>query len=986
MRTERLPAAKLLPAILAAATLFTVNPDPLASQYLPAYVMDALDSALSAIAMRRTDLRMRWDAVADDPHRLQMIRELFGDPLASFTVADSLVSTALSDLRNPQRLFEHGMRLLDLDPQLVTSSRPLPTDSDLRLATGLNADSFTFTTSILLRRFLGLAVATDASTVSIRGAVAPDRLKRIVEYCDSLMIQSEGDAESSLVEMRLAERYSIQRNKQHFNEDLAGLDYGRLAVPGITQFLMALEIAQAMEGEVKNYRDTMKTLVWNTSLGKVALGGGGGDYYEGDYFVIIDLGGDDVYKLSHRTKQQAFDHPSTVIVDFSGDDTYLGGDYSLGGALFGASTLIDLDGDDNYSAGNFALGCGFFGTSILYDAHGSDRYTGGTCVEGAGAFGIGLLIDVDGNDLYSAHLTSQGYGYTRGLGMIVDALGNDQYIAASPYTDYLRYDDHFETFCQGAALGARPVASGGIGVIAEGGGSDLYSADIFGQGTGYWFGLGAIVDRTGNDTYNAFQYAQGSGVHLAFGVVIDTSGNDNYLSHGVSQGCGHDIAFGGLYDARGDDNYVVESLSLGGGNADAVSLFIDGGGEDGYLARRDNTLGYSDLRREYGMIGIFLDLERKDFYGTSRGGNDSIWTGSYYGVGFDGEIRPIDTAAQVAPGGGQGKTPEQIVAELATDIPTLFIQGSAAPQKYQYLVDPARKRLADMADSSLPYLLSMLNTESPREALALGVILPKIGAKARSSLIDTVLMGDPSRVSRAIYALGEMKDTSAAKAIALRLVDSVASWRLRGVAGEAILKIRSRGVMNYLRTAMRDTVELIRGYAVRAFIMLADSSEIIEALPMLGDQSQVVRHQYQLALNRRGIDSIRGPFVTALLASKDGFPHQMLLALAPQLTNTQARGRLLTGIFGSQSISIRREGVDLATAWRDSISIALLTQQSRHERNGDLAKLIRQRLSGLTAPSLSPNTAREAATIEGRSKQGLKKRSRDPKPVRKNKK
>jgi len=910
------------------------------AQYLPSYVLRAIDSALAAIAMTRSDFSMRWDAVADDPHRLQVVKRLFGDPLASFAAADSLASIALRDVRRPVAFFEHAFELLDLDRTLVTASRALPTDRDLRVTTGIDFDAVDFTTNILLRRYLSLAVATDAATVSTRGAIQQDRLMRILDYCDSLMVQSEGDASASLVEMRIAERYSIARNKQHFNVDLNGIDYGRLAAPGVTQFLMALDMARSMQSEVSNYRDTLRTRTWKTPLGLVVLGGGGDDYYEGDFFVIVDLGGNDVYKPAARSKQAAFDRPVNLIVDFSGNDTYIGSDYVFGGSLFGASTHIDLGGDDVYSARNFALGCGFFGTSVLYDEGGSDRYSGGTCVQGAGAFGIGLLIDAAGNDLYQAHLTSQGYGYTRGMGVIADVAGNDQYIANSPYTDYLRYDDHFETFCQGASLGSRPVASAGIGIIAEGGGSDLYSGDIFAQGTAYWFGLGAIVDRTGNDTYNAYQYSQGSGVHLAFGIVVDTSGNDNYVAHGVSQGCGHDIGFGGLYDAKGDDNYVVESLSLGGGNADALSLFVDGGGEDGYLARRDNTLGYSDLRREYGMIGVFLDLERQDFYGTSRGGNDRLWTGSYYGVGIDGEIRPRDTATPGATPSGPVKSAEEIEKELARDVPTLFIQASAAPQKYQYLVEPARKKLVDMADSSLPHLLDMLNTESPREALALGIILPRIGMRAMPALIDTALHGDLSRVGRAIYALGEMKDTAAAIAIAERLVDSTVSWRLRGVAGEAALKIRSRRVMPYLRKAMRDSIELVRGYATRAFVMVADSSEILEALHALDDPSQIVRYQYQLALQRRVIDSIAGPFVAATLMAKPGFPRQLMLTLAKSLSLVDARSRLLRSLLQSTDVSLRIDAVELARAWNDSDSRQLLEHHRRSEPNDHVRESI----------------------------------------------
>lgn len=101
-------------------------------------------------------------------------------------------------------------------------------------------------------------------------------------------------------------------------------------------------------------------------------------------------------------------------------------------------------------------------------------------------------------------------------------------------------------------------------------------------------------------------------------------------------------------------------------------------------------MGFSDFRRDYGMIEIFLDLEGKDFYGSVRGKNDSLWNGSYYGVGYDGEnLRPSTAPPSVEK--KIEKSNEEVLKELSSDIPTLFIQASAAPQKYQYLVEPARK-------------------------------------------------------------------------------------------------------------------------------------------------------------------------------------------------------------------------------------------------------------------------------------------------------
>ena len=276
--------------------------------------------------------------------------------------------------------------------------------------------------------------------------------------------------------------------------------------------------------------------------------------------------------------------------------------------------------------------------------------------------------------------------------------------------------------------------------------------------------------------------------------------------------------------------------------------------------------GYSDVRRSYGMIGVFLDLEGKDFYGTSRGGNDSLWTGSFYGVGLNGELRPADAPVVAVPG-PKAKTQEEIEQDLAKDIPTLFIQASAAPQKYQYLVDPAMNRLASMADSSIPYLMEQLNSESPRERLALG-IMPRIGKRVVQALIDTVLYGDTSRVSQAIYTLGEIKDPMASEALGKKLVDTTISWRLRGGAGEALLKMDAMPAKPYLIRALADTVELVRGRALERS-RIATTEELRQyILPLLDDRSQIVRYQIQFGLRDRGVDSLSvAQFIAASLVT-----------------------------------------------------------------------------------------------------------------------
>lgn len=366
--------------------------------------------------------------------------------------------------------------------------------------------------------------------------------------------------------------------------------------------------------------------------GIVAFGSSADDRYTGPYQLIIDFGGNDDYYVSsdNEARQQ-------IIIDLSGNDRYVAqSDFTLGGALLGCGILADLEGDDYYQAGHFSLGCGIFGCGLLIDESGDDHYVGDICTQGAGAFGIGLLLDGGGNDIYESCLFSQGFGFIKGVGALVDSSGNDEYRAGWKYGDVLRYENHYISLSQGFGYGLRPHFSGGIGLLIDGAGHDTYNADIFGQGASYWFALGGLVDFEGTDRYVAHQYAQGSATHLCLAALIDADGPDLYASKGVSQGCGHDLAYGLLLDCGGDDQYYAYDLSQAAGSANGVGMQIDLAGNDGYLVRaRNNTHGYGNPRREYGSIGLLLDLDGSDIY-SGYGADDSYWvTDSKWGIGVD---------------------------------------------------------------------------------------------------------------------------------------------------------------------------------------------------------------------------------------------------------------------------------------------------------------------------------------------------------------
>ncbi|HDL04215.1 MAG TPA: hypothetical protein ENH25_08795 [candidate division Zixibacteria bacterium] len=375
-----------------------------------------------------------------------------------------------------------------------------------------------------------------------------------------------------------------------------------------------------------------------------AIGGVGDDVYRGEYHFILDFGGNDIYELSYNPDSAH----GTIIIDMSGNDIYNAkSDFVIGSGCFSAGLLYDLEGDDIYNGGNFSCGSGYFGLGLLYDGGGSDKYYGDTHTQGAATFGAGIILDMSGADLYSAALFAQGCGLVEGVGLIADYEGNDQYQAGGKYTETYGLagaNVHYLSLSQGFGHGLQPYGGGGIGAILDYSGNDNYVSDIFGQGASYWWSLGLICDSDGNDQYVSYQYAQGTGVHLSLGVLVDERGDDFYRGKGLMQGVGHDYACGIILDREGDDIYQADDLSQAAGSANGIGLLIDDRGDDRYYVReKRNTHGYGNPRRDFGSIGLFIDMAGRDIY-TGYGKDDSYWkSDSKWGGGMDIEFWKTDS-------------------------------------------------------------------------------------------------------------------------------------------------------------------------------------------------------------------------------------------------------------------------------------------------------------------------------------------------------
>jgi hypothetical protein len=344
-----------------------------------------------------------------------------------------------------------------------------------------------------------------------------------------------------------------------------------------------------------------RPLRFDSAVGVVSIGTPGDDEHGPDAAVIIDPGGNDRYLRAPATGGAV-----AVIIDLGGDDRYSGSDV----AVHGLSAIVDLSGNDRYQMAGPGIGAAIAGASLVADLAGDDVYEAEIFGQGAAALGLGALIDLQGDDLYRLRSGGQGFGMTGGVGLLWDRRGDDRYVVGG-------IPDPFDrgggiSMAQGSGLGLRPSHGGGIGILRDDAGDDAYEAEMFAQGTGYWYGAGLLWDRSGNDRYRAVRYAQGSGVHLTVGVLRDESGDDRYeLSFGVGQGMGHDVAVGILFDGAGDDEYLAPLLAQGSALANGLGLLLDADGAGRWRMNDTSGWGRAEWARGLPSVGLLLYQPRR---------------------------------------------------------------------------------------------------------------------------------------------------------------------------------------------------------------------------------------------------------------------------------------------------------------------------------------------------------------------------------------
>ena len=246
-------------------------------------------------------------------------------------------------------------------------------------------------------------------------------------------------------------------------------------------------------------------------------------------------------------------------------------------------------------------------------------------------------------DRYHAALWAQGMGGPLGFGVLDDLQGKDHYYCGGLYVNsYIDDEDHptpgYEGWGQGVGGGLRAVSNGGIGVILDGAGDDVYEYDYLSHGGGYWCGMGFARDFGGNDqrlgatrkAYNGgartqrrfVRFSNGFGCHYALGFVLDDRGNDTYNSTIMGVGFAWDCAVGYLCDFAGDDRY---SGNEGNGAQAGLAALYDYDGNDVYYGykqgRASSGISYHDLPQCGGNFSFVVDYGGTDKYGSGARNN-----------------------------------------------------------------------------------------------------------------------------------------------------------------------------------------------------------------------------------------------------------------------------------------------------------------------------------------------------------------------------
>lgn len=565
----------------------------------------------------------------------------------------------------------------------------------------------------------------------------------------------------------------------------------------------------------------------------VVLGSVQDDHHsDRDAMLTIDFGGNDTYTGRHG----AGIGYASVHLDLGGNDRYDVPDASLGVGILGVGIARARVGHDLYTTKSFALGVGIAGVGIFERLGGHDTYRSVACAQGFGFFGVGILRDSAGNDDYRLEIMGQGAARTKGVGWLIDEQGSDRYSAGGTVLSQPLFATATYGFAQGFSTGFREDSggeAGGIGLLTDHGGDDVFSGGTYVQAASYWFALGSLYSAAGNNRYTAYHYAQSSAMHICSAYLFDLAGDDIYaIQVGAGHAIGHDYGVAFFLDRAGDDIYAGRDTQPGLGNANGLGIFVDAGGIDRYAG----TPGVGNAARGAISIGVFADLGGTDrFMGPAISAFASA--GSSRGVSLN--VESIGDTATVSP--STPDTPEPGSLQMRTDPEMRELYRRAAQWGVGTAVEDVEEAIAVLIGIGEPALEWMLQNELEQaqrlEIRAFVRVVRGIGAPATAVVGRKALQANSEEMANLIRIAIDANLNDFALLLP-RSVDDPNLTRLVVVAAGAL---GARGMVNQLMNLTRSSDPFITRAAAVSLAQIADPSTIATAQALTRHPDPLVR-------------------------------------------------------------------------------------------------------------------------------------------------
>jgi hypothetical protein len=351
-------------------------------------------------------------------------------------------------------------------------------------------------------------------------------------------------------------------------------------------------------------------MIFPTLHGEVWIGSAAHNSGTGDPFLVVDPGGDDVWRIEPEAEALPQFGARTVRgwIDLGGDDLWHSGAAGVGGALLSVSAGVDAAGDDVMRTGALGAGAAAFGVATWLDTGGDDVRTGGVGAQGFAAFGIGALRDHgDGPDSYAAIDLAQGAALPLGIGVLHEGGGDDRMDLAGRDLAIPAHRAWPLSGGQGASLGLYPLLGGGLGWLQDETGDDVRTGADHVQGACSGHGIAVVIDGSGDDLWQARDGAQGASIDGGVALARDRSGDDRWVAADDAQASARRRAAALLIDLDGDDRYTAGTKAQAWAGWGSLTLLLDGGGGDSFTA---DSRGQGAATRSDGLsIGLLVEAD-----------------------------------------------------------------------------------------------------------------------------------------------------------------------------------------------------------------------------------------------------------------------------------------------------------------------------------------------------------------------------------------